>query len=147
MGKAMRRHDVIIDDAVLSHGGAMVRPRGEGDSRFAVFIRPEDAAAAALDIKRGFATEHWDTRQPVRLRTAIHTGEAELREGDYYGSVVNRCARIRSTADPGQILLSAASAARIDGSLPNGAHVRDLGARALKDITTPEDVWELAEDG
>jgi class 3 adenylate cyclase len=144
MGHAMRRHDVLINNAVETHGGAMVRPRGEGDSRFAVFLRPDDAAAAAVDIARCLDAEQWDTSSPVRVRTALHTGEAELREGDYYGSVVNRCARIRSTADPGQILVSSATAALIDGSVPEGTELRSLGARALKDITEPEDVWELA---
>jgi class 3 adenylate cyclase len=58
--------------------------------------------------------------------------------------VVNRCARIRSTADPGQILLSSATAALIEGSLPDGAKLRSLGTRQLKDIADPEQVWELA---
>jgi len=35
---------------------------------------------------------------PLRVRLALHTGEADLREGDYYGSTVNRCARLRAIA-------------------------------------------------
>lgn len=143
MGQAMRRHDVLINEAVEANGGAMVRPRGEGDSRFAVFLEPADAVRAAIAITHGFGTESWDTAKPIEIRTGLHTGEAELREGDYYGTVVNRCARIRSSAEPGQILLSAATASLLDGSLPDGTVLHDLGARELKDIPEPEDVWEL----
>ena len=144
MGRAMRRHDVLINEAVEANGGALVRPRGEGDSRFAVFLDPADAARAAVVIRAALEAEPWETSSPIRVRTGIHTGEAELREGDYYGTVVNRCARIRSSGEPGQILLSAITARLLDGSVPDGTKLRDLGARSLKDITEPEDVWELA---
>ena len=40
------------------------------------------------------------------MRMALHSGEAELRQGDYYGSAVNRCARLRTAAHGGQVLLS-----------------------------------------
>ena len=102
MSQAMRRHDALLEQAVDEAGGAMVRPRGEGDSRFGVFVRPVDAASAAADIHRRLMAERWDTPEPIQLRMALHTGESELREGDYYGSPVNRCARIRSLAEPGQ---------------------------------------------
>ena len=34
----------------------------------------------------------WPTTTPLRVRIALHTGEADLIAGDYYGSAVNRCA-------------------------------------------------------
>lgn len=146
MGGAICRHDALINEAVEANGGAMVRPRGEGDSRFAVFLDAADAARAAVAIHRSLEAEPWKTSSPLRVRTGIHTGEAELREGDYYGTVVNRCARIRASGEPGQILLSAATAALVDGSAPDGTALTDLGPRPLKDITEPEDVWELTVD-
>src|SRR5437868_1324679 len=88
------------------HDGRVVRPRGEGDSRFCVFARASDGAAAALAVQRALAEEAWPTPTPLRVRMAIHTGEADLRDGDYYGSAVNRCARLRSLAHGGQTLLS-----------------------------------------
>src|SRR3954468_20972939 len=106
MGEAMARHDYLVEGAVDAHDGAVVRPRGEGDSRFAVFSKASDAAGAAVDIVRVLASEHWDLASPLRVRVALHTGEADLRAGDYYGSAVNRCARLRSIAHPGQILCS-----------------------------------------
>src|SRR5205823_13372294 len=51
MGPAMARHDALIEAAVAEHGGVVVRPRGEGDSRFAVFTRASAAAAAAIGVE------------------------------------------------------------------------------------------------
>ncbi len=140
MSEAMRRHDALVERAVTDNGGAVVRPRGEGDSRFAVFVVPHEAVAAAADLALSFATEKWPTPSPVRLRTALHTGEADLREGDYYGSPVNRCARIRSVAEPGQVLLSQATVALVAEQLPAGTTVRHLGPRELKDLAQPEEI-------
>ena len=52
MRQATARHDVLIEAAVAEQGGVLVRPRGEGDSRFAVFARASDAVAAALALQR-----------------------------------------------------------------------------------------------
>ena len=59
------------------HGGAVVRPRGEGDSRFAVFARAADGVAAALAIQRALGAEAWPTPGPLRVRLALHTGVAD----------------------------------------------------------------------
>jgi class 3 adenylate cyclase len=95
MRLALSRHDALFEAAILDHDGVHIRPRGEGDSRFAVFQGAGDALAAALVIQRAFATENWPTPRPIAVRIGIHSGQAELRNGDYYGSAVNRCARIR----------------------------------------------------
>jgi len=117
--------------------------RGEGDSRFAVFSSAPDAVAAALAIQRAFAAEPWPTPRPISVRIGVHAGEAELRDGDYYGSAVNRCARIRGIGHGGQVLLSAAVVALVAGGLPTGASLTDLGELRLKDLTQPERVAQL----
>jgi CHASE2 domain-containing sensor protein len=146
MSVAMRRHDILVEDAVERHGGAIVRPRGEGDSRFAVFVRPRDAVGAAGAILGSFAAERWPTPEPVRLRLAVHTGEADLREGDYYGTAVNRCARIRSVAGGGQALVSEVTAHLVGDDVPAGVTLRDVGLRELKDFATPEHVFSVEID-
>ena len=90
MRAALAHHDALFEAAVAEHGGVHIRPRGEGDSRFAVFPSAPDALAAALAIQRAFGAEDWSTPRPIRVRIGIHTGEAELRDGDYYGTAVNR---------------------------------------------------------
>jgi class 3 adenylate cyclase len=74
MHQAMTRHDELIKASVASNSGVVVRPRGEGDSRFAVFSRPTEAVASARDIQQALAAELWPTPRPLRVRTALHTG-------------------------------------------------------------------------
>jgi len=144
MRPALARHDVLFDTAVAQHGGEHIRPRGEGDSRFAVFGSAPDAVAAAVAIQRAFAAEPWPTPRPIKVRIGIHTGEAELRDGDYYGSAVNRCARLRGIGHGGQILLSEATAALVREAAPPDTTLVELGEHRLKDLTVPERVTEVA---
>src|SRR5574341_2188630 len=127
MRAAMARHDELIESSVRQSGGVVVRPRGEGDSRFAVFQNATRAAMAAIAIQRRFSMETWALPYPIRVRMALHTGEADLRDGDYYGSAVNRCARLRSVAHGGQTLISLTTQLLISEALPDGAGLRDLG--------------------
>ena len=76
----------------------------------------------------------------------MHTGEAELREGDYYGTVVNRCARIRGIGHGGQVLLSEATTMLIRDHLPPRAYLLDQGEHRLKDLTRPERVFQVVAD-
>jgi predicted ATPase/Tfp pilus assembly protein PilF len=78
---------------------------------------------------------------------ALHTGEADLREGDYYGSAVNRCGRLRGLAHGGQTLLSTVTANLAHDDLPDGVALRDLGEHRLKDLSRPEQVYQLIAPG
>jgi predicted ATPase/class 3 adenylate cyclase len=140
---ALARHDRIIEDLVSRHGGTVVRPRGEGDSRFAVFSRATDAVAAAAATQQALNTEAWPTPSPLLVRMAVHTGEADLRDGDYYGSAVNRCARLRSAAHGGQTLLSSVTQELVRDHLPEGVSLRDLGEHLLRDLQQPGHIFQL----
>jgi predicted ATPase/class 3 adenylate cyclase len=141
--RALARHDNLFEALVAHHEGTVVRPRGEGDSRFAVFTQASRAIAAALDIQRAFTVEPWPTRVPLRVRLAVHTGEASVRAGDYYGTTVNRCARLRSIANGGQILVTRVTAELAGAALPDGVSLRDMGLHRLKDLAEPEHVLQL----
>jgi class 3 adenylate cyclase len=144
MPSALERHDRILEQAIEAHRGLHIRPRGEGDSRFAVFAEAPAAVAAALAIQRAFMAEAWPTtRRPIMVRIGLHTGEALPRDGDYYGTDVNHCARVRSLARGGQILLSEASATLVRQVLPAGASLRDLGEHQLRDLIQPERISQL----
>src|SRR5437867_7784875 len=125
----------------------LVRPRGEGDSRFAVFSRATDAVAAAASLQEAFHTEPWPIPAPIRVRAALHTGEADLRDGDYYGTAVNRCARLRAIAHGGQTLLSQAAADLVADGWPDGTTLRSLGGQRLKDLQRAEPVFQLCVTG
>ena len=143
MRLAMVQHDELVEQCVASNSGVVVRPRGEGDSRFAVFERTPDALVAARDIQEEIFRATWPTPTPLRVRLALHTGEADLRAGDYYGTVVNRCARLRSLAYGGQTLVSEAAFGLTRDQMPARAGVRDLGEHRLKDLERAEHVYQL----
>ena len=143
MRAALLRHDVLIESLTEANDGTLVRPRGEGDSRFAVFAQASSAVAAAAAIQQALHSETWPTPGPLRVRMALHTGEADLRDGDYYGSTVNRCARLRALAHGGQSLLSRATTELVRDNVPTRARLDDLGEHRLKDMVRPENVYQL----
>jgi hypothetical protein len=89
--------------------------------------------AAAAAIQRALHAEAWPAEAPLRVRLALHTGEAHRRDGDYYGGAVNRAARLRGLAHGGQALLSQATFDVVRDGLPGGVAVRDLGEHRLSD--------------
>jgi len=143
MRRVLARHDEIIADIVESNDGSLVRDRGEGDSTFSVFSRATDAAAAALTVQLCLEDEPWPADCAITIRGALHTGEAQDRDGDYYGRVVNRAARLRSLAQPGQILVSESTGQLILDHLPLDSLLVSLGVQSLKDMDRPERVYLL----
>lgn len=144
MAPALARHDALIGEVVKTHGGFLVTSSGEGDSTFSVFATASNAVQAACEMQRLLHREPWPTSVPLRVRMALHTGEAQLRDGDYYGSAVNRCGRLRSTGHGGQILASHAIAELIKDSVQTmGVQLRSLGTHRLKDLTAPEHVHQV----
>jgi predicted ATPase/class 3 adenylate cyclase len=143
MRQVATHHDALLASIIAEHRGRRVKERGEGDSTFATFADPADAVTAALAMQQAVLTEPWPAETPIRVRMSLHTGIAHLREGDYYGTVVNRCARIRGLAHGGQVLLSGVTAALARGMLPPGASLRSLGRHVLKGLADPEEVFQL----
>src|SRR5215217_4681325 len=78
---ALARHDALVEEIVTRHNGVVVRPRGEGDSRFAVFPAAADAVRGAVAIQRALHNEPWPTPAPLKVRIALHTGSGDLRAG------------------------------------------------------------------
>ena len=144
MGTALARHQVLIDRTVAAHDGRLIKRQGEGDSTLSVFVRASDAVAAALTLQRALYRERWPGVIALPTRAALHTGEAELRDGDYFGPALNRAARLRSLGRGGQILLSRATAELVADQLPEGAGLVDVGSHLLKGLSRPENVFAVA---
>jgi class 3 adenylate cyclase len=145
MDSALRRHDELIELSVDSHGGILLKHRGEGDSTFCVFRRAAAAIAAATDAQRRLANEAWDEAIPIRVRMGIHSGESIQRGRDYYGRTVNRAARIRAVAKGGQVLLSSPSAELAGKDLPEDTELRFLRREVLRGIDRAESIHELVD--
>jgi predicted ATPase/class 3 adenylate cyclase len=144
MSAAITRHYALLDEAIARHGGVRPVEQGEGDSVMAAFARASDALAAAADAQRAFVREDWPAGASLRVRMALHTGEAVRRdEGNYFGQAVNRCARLRAIAHGGQTVVSRTTHDLSLDRLPEGVELVDLGVHRLRDLGRPERVFGL----
>ena len=147
MGAAVARVYALLDDAISAHGGVRPVEQGEGDSVVAAFSRASDALLAARAAQVALHAEPWPTVEPVRVRMAVHTGDATLRdEGNYMGQTIIRTARLRAIAHGGQVVLSAVTRDLTIDQLGSDIELVSLGTHRLKDLARPEDVWQLADD-
>jgi predicted ATPase len=145
MQSALARHDEILREAIEERAGYVFKT--VGDAFCAAFPTTSDALEAALEAQRALCAEEWGETGLLKVRMALHTGAAEERDGDYFGPPVNRVARLLSAGHGGQTLISFATLELTRDTLPEGAQLRDLGERRLKDLFRPERVFQLAAPG
>jgi predicted ATPase/class 3 adenylate cyclase len=139
------RHEAIVRAAIADGGGRELGT--EGDSFFAVFASPMEAVVAAVRVQSGLAATSWPDDVYVRVRIGLHTGEARWIGNDYVGLDIHRAARIAAAAHGGQILVSDATRALVERTVPAGTRVRDLGLHRLKDLTDPERLHQVVIEG
>ena len=145
MKDALARHDEILRDAIASNRGHVVK--GRGDGVHAAFATADSAVRAALAAQRALTDETWESTGALRVRMGVHTGPAEQRDGDYYGTAVNRAARLMGVAHGGQVVVSLASQELLRDGMPDGCGLVDLGAHRLRDLSRAEHVFQLAAPG
>jgi class 3 adenylate cyclase len=110
MRAAISLHYELVERAVGGAGGVRLVEQGEGDSVVVAFSHATVAVACALALQRGLQAARWPSGFALRVRVALHSGEALLRgAGNYVGPALNRCARLRAVAHGGQTLLSRAT--------------------------------------
>lgn len=131
MRAALADHDKVLRTAIEANQGRMFKHTGDG--MCAVFTSPKAAVKAAIYAQQTLEL-------PVRM--GISTGEAELRDGDYFGAALNRGARVMAAGHGGQILLDGQTA-----GLVRGVDLADLGPRRLRDITHPVQVFQVRAEG
>ena len=147
MAVVIDRHEVILHGTIERHRGVRPVDQGEGDSVVAVFERAADAIAAALDAQLALSAVRWPEGLEVRVRMALHSGDARLRgERNYAGPVLNRGARLRALAAGGQVFVSAATHALVINELPAGVSLVEIGRPQLKGLERPEPVFQLRDD-
>ena len=130
MSTALAAHDQVIRAAVESFDGWVFKHTGDGIC--AVFTSARKAVVAALQSQRLLEL-------PVRM--GLHTGEAELRDSDYFGTTLNRAARVMDAGHGGQVLLSGATA-----ELIGDFEMIDLGEYRLKGIAGSVRLFQLGGD-
>jgi predicted ATPase/class 3 adenylate cyclase len=145
MAVALRRHDEMVRGAIEAVGGYVFKT--VGDSFCAAFETPGQAVQSAAATQQAVFAASWETARPIRVRMGLHTGQAEERDNDYFGTVVNRTARLEAIAHGGQVLLSEVTATMVRDSLTSGTRLVDLGQHRLRDLGRPEHVYQLAVSG
>ncbi|MBK6393964.1 MAG: tetratricopeptide repeat protein [Betaproteobacteria bacterium] len=141
MRPALARHDALVRGAVQRHRGTVVKMLGDGVH--AVFDDPLDAIAAIVDLQLALAEPPPDGDLALRVRSGVNCGVVERRDGDYFGSPVNRAARIMGSAHGGQILLSQSVVALVADRLPKDVTLRDLGLARLRDLASAEHLYQV----
>ncbi|OBK95720.1 cyclase, partial [Mycobacterium sp. 1165178.9] len=131
MRKALVAHDKVLRSAIEKRDGYVFSHSGDGVA--AAFASPVSAVEAAIAAQEALEL-------PVRM--GIATGEAEFRDGDYFGTVLNRAARVMAAGHGGQILLAESTA-----GLLNGVDLLDLGPRRLRDVPIPVGVFQVRAAG
>ncbi len=131
MRSALAAHDKTLRTAIAAHNGFLFKHTGDGV--IAAFASPRSAVDAAVAAQR-------ELNLPVRMGVA--TGEAALQDGDYFGAVLNRAARVMAAGHGGQILVADSTAA-----LVSGIDVVDLGARRLRDVPNPVGLFQVRAPG
>src|SRR2546429_1125078 len=138
-------HHELLRNAFRTNDGRELRT--EGDSFFCVFASAVDACQAAATAQRSFAEHPWPKGGALRVRIGLHTGEAPLMSEEYIGLDVHHAARIAGAAYGGQVLVSEATQALVDGSLPSELTLRDLGTHRLRDLARTEHLFQLVVNG
>src|SRR6202166_673078 len=131
MRAALSEHDQVLQTAIEAHDGFLFSHTGDGV--VAAFASPRSAVDAAVAAQRALEL-------PVRMGMA--TGEAELRDGDYFGAVLNRAARVMAAGHGGQILVADSTA-----GLLSGVDLLNLGPRRLRDVPMPVGVFQVRAAG
>src|SRR5271154_6570929 len=131
MRVALAAHDEVLRGAIEARGGWLFKHTGDGVC--AAFASPRSAVDAAVAAQQALEL-------PVRM--GIATGEAEPRDGDYFGAVLNRAARVMAAGHGGQVLLAESTA-----GLLSGVDVIDLGPRRLRDLPTAVGVFQVRAAG
>ena len=144
MRVALDRHDRLLRASIETCGGEVFK--SVGDALHAVFPTATAAVEAAVDGLRALSTEDWNG-EPIAVRMAVYTGEAEAVNGDWLGRPLNRCARLLAASNGGQILVSHTTARLAEADLAAGVHLVGLGAYRFRGVDRAEEVFQVVAPG
>ena len=175
MKPALSLHNELLRRLIKKWNAYEVKT--EGDSFMIAFPNPTVALNWTLDVQAQLLLVAWpeailaidQTTQlealslekqhavfkGLRVRIGMHTGSPDCERDpvtgrmDYFGPVVNLCARVSNSAKGGEVLVSHSSYTRLKslGSLPDPAIVvRPLGIKQLKGILRPEATYSVVSE-
>jgi class 3 adenylate cyclase len=133
----------MVTAAVEANNGIVLER--SGDHVLAVFRNASDAALAAAAVREAVRDVPWPPSCHVAPSIALHSGRWS---GDprrpAAGTALSRLLRFAKVVEPGQVLVSQATAALLEGDRRAPA-LRSLGEREISDLDEPAHVYELLE--
>ncbi len=102
---AVNAHVAAVGRIITDHGGTLVKSLGDGTMSSFPSARAALSAATALQLT--MAANDGEPR--LQIRVGLHTGDLVEQDGDMFGTVVNKAARIAAIAAPGDIRVSDAT--------------------------------------
>jgi predicted ATPase/class 3 adenylate cyclase len=145
MAADLAAHDALVRRVVSAHGGSVFKHTGDG--AMAAFDDPLDAVEAAVDLQRAIAAAHWGNPLGIRVRTAVHCGTVVERDGDLFGSPVNRAARIVELSPPGGVLVSSVAAGLLADRSLGDLRLSGVGRAQLRGFSHLESIVAVTGDG
>lgn len=136
MSKSLRLHDSIVREVIAQHDGYTFSTAG--DSFAAAFSKASSAVDTAIAIQARLNDAQWPGPQ-LRVRIGLHIGEAEERDGDYFGTPVNTAARVEAAGHGGQIILSEIVRVAV------GVNAIDLGMHHLRGVPEPLRLFQIGD--
>jgi WD40 repeat protein/class 3 adenylate cyclase len=141
MRESLARHDALLRQVIEAHGGHVFKAVGDGFC--AAFASAEDAVKAAIAVQRALRT----SKQPLRVRTALHTGAAHRDRDDYLGPALSRVARLLAAGHGGQVLLSGSTARQLGAAGLAEVQLRSLGSHRLRNVSARETIFQVLAAG
>ena len=143
-------HHHLLQQAIARHGGREIK---EADGAFVVaFTSATQALTCAISAQQALALQEWpeETGRPpgaLKVRMALHTGDVEVRAGEYSGAALHLAGRMLTAGHGGQVLLSEATAGLVRRDLSADVHLMDLGIYRLPDVPAPERLFQVRHPG
>ena len=141
MRPALARHDALMREAIDSNNGVVFKTMG--DAFYAVFATASEALTAVCVAQTALHAEPWPEPLQIRVRMALHSGVAELRDNDYFGQPLNRVARLLAAGHGGQALVSTVTQELVQDTLPSACSLVSMGEHRLRDLARPETIYQL----
>ncbi len=143
---ALEEHHRLLRGQFARHGGQEIKEAG--DSFLIAFSSTRSALACAVASQQTLAARSWpEVAGSLSVRMALHTGDVTLENGEYHGLALHRASRILTAAHGGQILLSEAMTALVQRDLPEEVRLQDLGIFRLRDVPSPERLFQVEYPG
>ena len=137
----LEQHDRIATATIIGAGGTVFKHTGDG--MMAAFDDPLAAVTAAAELQRAIGSTSWANPNGIRLRVAVHTGSVHARDGDLYGTAVNRAARLVATCPPGAVVTSASVASLLADRTLDELSLHQVGTPHLRGFARPEPVYAV----